>query len=84
MAAHFRIDVLAVRHSRTILTFAGAVLLPRLAEACPICFGGGDSGLLDGARAGVLAMAGVTVSVLAALARWFLKLRQLQRRGASQ
>jgi hypothetical protein len=73
-----------VRHSRTIFAFAGAVLLPRLAESCPICFGGGDSGLLDGARAGVLVMAGVTVGVLAALARWFFKLRQLQRRGASQ
>lgn len=73
-----------MRHSRTVLTLVGAVLLPRLAEACPICFGGGDSGLLDGARAGVLAMAGVTVGVLAALARWFLKLRQLQHRGASQ
>jgi hypothetical protein len=84
MAAHFWADVLDVRHSRAVLAFAGTLLLPRLAEACPICFGGGDSGLLDGARAGVLAMAGVTVGVLAALARWFLKLRQLQRRGASQ
>lgn len=73
-----------MKHSRTLLTLAGAVLLPRLAEACPVCFGGGDSALLDGARAGVLAMAGVTAGVLAGLARWFLKLRQLQRRGASE
>lgn len=70
--------------SRTLGIFAGAVLLPRLAEACPICFGAADSPLLDGARLGVLAMAGITVGVLAAFARWFLKLRQLQRRGASQ
>src|SRR5436189_274390 len=36
MAAHFRIDVLAVRHSRTILTFAGAVLLPRLGRVLSV------------------------------------------------
>jgi hypothetical protein len=66
------------------VAFASAVLIPRLAAACPICFGGVDSGLLDGARAGVLAMAAVTVGVLAAFARWFLKLRQRQRRGLSE
>ena len=73
-----------MKRSRIILPFVGLILLPRLGEACPICFGGVSSGLLDGARAGVVAMAAVTVGVLAAFARWFLKLRQLQRRDASQ
>jgi hypothetical protein len=36
-----------------------------------------ESGLLDAARLGVLALAGVTVGVLALFARWFLKLRRL-------
>ena len=55
-----------------------ACCLPRAADACPICFGAGDSALLHGARLGVVAMAAVTVGVLAAFGRWFLKLRRLQ------
>ena len=47
------------------------------AHACPICFGGDGSPLLDAARLGVLTMALVTVGVLAAFARWMLRLRAL-------
>jgi hypothetical protein len=59
------------------------VLVPRAAGACPICFGAADSALLHGARSGVLAMAAITVIVLAAFARWFLRLRRLQGEGES-
>jgi preprotein translocase subunit SecG len=59
------------------------VLVPRAASACPICFGAADSALLHGARSGVLAMAAITVIVLAAFARWFVKLRRLQEEGES-
>lgn len=64
---------------RIFLGSAAAFLLPRAADACPICFGAADSALLHGARLGVVAMAAVTVGVLAAFGRWFLKVRRLQR-----
>jgi hypothetical protein len=64
---------------RIVLCASAALLLPRVADACPICFGGGDSALLHGARLGVLAMAAVTLGVLAAFARWFLTLRRLEK-----
>ena len=42
--------------------------------ACAVCFGAADGPLLTAARVGVLVMAGVTVAVLGALARFFLRL----------
>jgi hypothetical protein len=66
--------------SRVALASAlGLLLLPQIADACPICFGAADSPLLDAARLGVIAMACVTLMVLSAFARWFLKLRRLER-----
>jgi hypothetical protein len=62
-----------------LLAVLVVVLVPRAAGACPICFGAADSALLHGARSGVLAMAAITVVVLAAFARWFLRLRRLER-----
>ena len=53
------------------------VVPPHVAEACPVCFQNVESGLLDAARLGVLALAGVTIGVLVLFARWFLKLRRL-------
>ena len=47
--------------------------------SCAVCFGGMDSVLLDAARLGVLSMAVVTLAVLAAFARWFVRLRALER-----
>ena len=47
--------------------------------SCSICFGGIDSVLLDAARLGVLSMAVVTLAVLTAFARWFVRLRALER-----
>ncbi|MEP6917277.1 MAG: hypothetical protein ABJC89_16620, partial [Acidobacteriota bacterium] len=65
--------------SRVSLASAlGLLLAPQIADACPICFGAADSPLLDAARIGVIAMAGVTLIVLSAFARWFLKLRRLE------
>lgn len=47
--------------------------------ACAICFDGVESPLLDAARLGVLTMAGVTVIVLGAFGRWFVRLARLER-----
>jgi hypothetical protein len=70
--------------TRIFLGSSIACFLPRAVDACPICFGAGDSALLHGARLGVVAMAAVTVGVLAAFGRWFLKVRRLQERPESQ
>jgi hypothetical protein len=64
---------------RLALLFVLIAAWPGRADACPICFGGADSPLLDAARLGVLALVAVTVTVLAGFGRWFLKLRALQR-----
>ena len=55
------------------------LLAPGGAFACPVCFQNVESPLLDAARAGVLAMAGVTLCVLGAFGAWFLRLRRLSR-----
>ena len=66
-------------HLRRVLpVVAAAVLLPDTVAACPICFGSVDSPLLDSARLGVLAMAGLTVCVLGAFGAWFLRLARLE------
>lgn len=54
------------------------LLLPAAASACPICFDGVESALLDSARIGVLAMGMVTVGVLGAFGTWFLRLARLE------
>jgi hypothetical protein len=64
---------------RVIGTSLVVWLVPQSVIACSVCFGGADGALLHGARVGVLAMAGVTAGVLAAFARWFLRLRRLER-----
>jgi len=53
--------------------FATFVLLaiPRLALACPVCFGNADSAQTRGAQAGILALLGVTVVMLLSIAGFF-------------
>jgi hypothetical protein len=67
-------------HLRRVLFVLAAllVLLPVRTRACPVCFAGVESPLLDSARLGVLAMAVVTVAVLATLGRWFIRLARLE------
>ena len=47
-------------------------------EACPVCFQGVDSPMLDAARLGVLAMAAVVTGVLGVLGAWFVRLARLE------
>ena len=67
-------------HLRRVLSALACVLLfAREAQACPACFQGASSPLIDSARLGVLAMAVVAVLVLGALAAWFVRLGRLER-----
>jgi hypothetical protein len=71
-----------LRFRRLLPAVAILVLLPEVAAACPICFGSTESALLDGARLGVLIMAGVTVCVLGAFGAWFVRLARHDRAAA--
>lgn len=51
-----------------------ALLMPRVAAACPICFGAAHGPLLDAARLGVLVMLVITVGVLTVLALFFRRI----------
>lgn len=53
---------------------AAVALTPESLLACPVCFGALDGPLADGANKAVLALLGITVSVLAAFATFFVYL----------
>jgi hypothetical protein len=53
---------------------AGAALAPEWVLACPVCFGALEGPLADGANKAVLALLGITISVLAAFATFFVYL----------
>jgi hypothetical protein len=57
----------------TLITLA-FVAVPRAALACPVCFGQSDSPMALGANMAIFFMLGVTVSVLAAFASFFIYL----------
>ena len=44
--------------------------------ACPVCFGGAEGSLIDGAKLGVLALVAVTLAVQGAFVAFFLYLRK--------
>jgi hypothetical protein len=62
----------------TVLVLA----VPRAALACPVCFGQSDSPMAWGTKAGVFFMLGVTISVLAAFAGFFLYLMRRAKSAA--
>ena len=53
-----------------LATFA-LLAAPRLALACPVCFGGPDSPQTQAAQMGILALLVVTVGMLASIAGFF-------------
>ena len=53
---------------------AGVALAPEWVLACPVCFGALEGPLADGANKAVLALLGITISVLAAFATFFVYL----------
>jgi hypothetical protein len=59
---------------RRLLLTVSVLAVPRVALACPVCFGQSDSPMAWGTRMGVFFMLGVTVSVLAAFGCFFIYL----------
>ncbi|MEQ1726925.1 MAG: hypothetical protein ABL982_00980, partial [Vicinamibacterales bacterium] len=59
---------------RVALLSAAALLLPRLASACPVCFGASDGPMLEGSNMGILALLVVTLAMLGAFGAFFYTL----------
>ena len=68
---------------RTLITL-GLVSAPRVALACPVCFGQNDSPLTGGVYMGVVAMLAVTGGVLFGFASFFLYLVRRTRLAAGE
>ncbi len=69
--------------TRRIALLAAAVLLPRLASACPVCFGASDGPMLKGSNMGILALLIVTLAMLAAFAAFFYSLARREARSVA-
>jgi len=59
---------------RTLLFTFVVLAVPRVALACPVCFGQVDSSALTAARWGVITLLAIIVAVLAAFASFFIYL----------
>src|SRR5438477_12632746 len=67
-----------------VISCSLVVGLPRVALACPVCFGQNDSPLASAMNLGILAMLVVVVGVLAAFASFFIYLMRRARMAAQQ
>ena len=56
---------------KTVITTIALLAIPRLALACPVCFGGPDSPQTQAAQTGILALLLVTVAMLGSIAGFF-------------
>ncbi len=56
---------------RTAVVTIALLAIPRLALACPVCFGNANSAQTKAAQAGILALLVVTVVMLASIAGFF-------------
>ena len=56
---------------KTAVVTIALLAIPRLALACPVCFGNADSAQTKAAQAGILALLVVTVVMLASIAGSF-------------
>jgi hypothetical protein len=68
---------------RTVLITIAVLLLPRLALACPVCFGESDAPLAKAINLGVIAMLVVVAGVLSAFAAFMLYLSRRARMAAA-
>lgn len=69
---------------RLTITTVAAVLLPRLAAACPVCFGASDGPMLQGSNMGIFALLVVTVGMLGAFGAFFATLARRAARGVDE
>ena len=56
-----------------------ALAAPRIALACPVCFGNSDAPMAKAANLGILAMLGVVAVMLASFAAFFIYLNRRAR-----
>ena len=56
---------------KTAVATIALLTIPRLALACPVCFGGPDSPQTRAAQTGILALLAVTVAMLGSIAGFF-------------
>ena len=56
---------------RILVATVAVLAIPRLALACPVCFGGPDSPQTQAAQTGILALLVVTVAMLGSIAGFF-------------
>ncbi len=66
---------------RVVLLSAAALVLPRIASACPVCFGASDVPMLEGSNMGILALLVVTLAMLGAFAAFFYTLARREARS---
>jgi len=66
------------------VALAVILAVPRLALACPVCFGNSDAPMAIATNNGVLFMIGVVVAVLAGFASFFIYLIRRANRLAEQ
>jgi hypothetical protein len=59
------------RNVAVTLVTAGLLAVPKIALACPVCFGNANSAQTKGAQAGILALLIVTVAMLSSIAGFF-------------
>jgi hypothetical protein len=64
---------------RPLLTAVALVAIPRVASACPVCFGRSDSPLAVGTNMAIFFMLGVTGAVLAGFASFIVYLMRRAR-----
>jgi uncharacterized membrane protein len=69
---------------RTALFTALVVALPRIALACPVCFGENDSPIAQAMNSGILLMLGIVAAMLTAFASFFIYLIRRARQVAAQ
>ena len=74
----------ARRRISQALTTAAAVVIGGSSSvfACPVCFGAAETGMIDGAKLGILALLAVTLAVQGAFVAFFLYLRKRAKRVA--
>lgn len=56
---------------KTAVVTVALLAIPRLALACPVCFGNANSAQTKAAQAGILALLVVTIVMLASIAGFF-------------
>ena len=69
---------------RIFLTALVLLGIPRLALACPVCFGNSDSPLAIATNMGIIAMLVVVAGMIGAFATFFIYLNRRAKRVAEQ